>query len=830
MYTILFCQLVGLAVATTTLTCPLSKYCNTTSGDCSNFDSFGQLLNDDLTNCSDYFNFGFDRVIRLIPNRNQILDMNHDRLSDLMNIVFNKKTIDGTYSSFLHMHHLDGIVLSPQFAQLRNLNITYRISYSNFEIYSTDSQRVRIDDCDQYSIMSSEAKAQFRDLMNMLNRVYFVVTSLPSQLCPLIFTNVSMELLSFSYLKNGDHLRFDTISNQTRLNSTISSLSFNGIRLLALDTQVIHPQVFANISSLIILNCSITNIEPVLFMGFRCLKRIVLWISNQKGLFHRGGTQWMQYLNSHIDPIDLDTLILDEANLASIRQKTLGLYFEYWKDVSSIDRKSGFVFLGSTSYPFPDSDFCLFSNFPHQRLVRAGFRAIGITFIQLTCTIMWLMKYELVYNTVGMPSEFYAYPFPFSELNSTLNSCNFTLLLQNCNVTNIQYETEEYITLYSADLFIRTSSAILVTYLGPVFSLIGVVANLLTWLTLVYNKRRKADILNKLKNKDEEIYLLKQPLYKQMLMASVVNFLYCFIYLFDFSIPCKYNSTLESICYEKEVIISVICSALKLFSNYCVIQMSLHRYLLIGQGHWSILEKLANLSGKVFFLINLAFACSLSVVIYFQQRYMHPFYFVSQVFFNSRYQYSSYYEISQFYSIYSRNAYSGIAGSDYIASHILNQAQNEVDILFIGSLVHDIFSYLLFCLFSLAIDILTISKLRETIKEKEAKSGAKFDKEKFTECERKGITMLVASSLTNFLLRMPEILSVVFLYIFTSDGYKYFIMCVILRHCPAMLDLANSFYIVSLSTNLIFYVKFNSNFRLSFNKLIQRILKPKEKT
>lgn len=819
LYALLIFRLVSLVASQSN--CTLAKYCDT-SGKCSNFDSFGQLLDGDLTSCSGYFEFMFDRLVQFIPNRNQILDMNQDKMSDLMKILFKKNTIDWTYSSFVYLQHLDGIVLSPQFAQLRNLNITYRISYSKFEIYSSDSQRVRINDCYGYGLMNNVEKAQLRDLMNMLNRVYFQVTTIPNLLCPLIFTNVSMELISFSYLKYGDRLRFDSINNHTSLNSTVSQVSFYGIRLLTIDSRVIHPQVFADISTLIVRNCSIKQIQADLFRGFRSLKRIVMWISNQKGFYHRGGTKWMEYLNNHIDPVDLDYLILDQENMAYIRNNTLRLLFEYWKDVSKTT-DYGHDFLDSAVYTFPDSDFCLFSSFPHQRLVRVGFGAVGMVALKPTCTSVWLLKHELIYRQIDVSFDQYANQMREDYLNDYLHNCSFTLLLSNCNITSIPYESEEYIDLYSADLFIRKSSSVLVTYVGPVFSFFGVIANLLTFLTLVYNNRRKVDILNKLKNNDEEIYLLKQPLYKQMFIGSVVNLLYCFIYLFDFSIPCSYNSTLEAICYEKEVIISVICSVLKLFSNYCVIQMSLHRYLLIGQDHSYILEKLANIPIKAFVAINLTFACSLSVVIYFQQIYMHPFYFVNNIFFNPKFQYSSYYEISQFYSVYLEQQF------NYNPNQIsvLTTTLEQTSVLLIGSLIHDLFSYILFCLFNLFIDILTILKLKQTIKEKVAKSISKCDKERFTECERKGITMLVASSLCNFLLRLPEIFSVIFLYIFTSNGYKYFVMCVILRHCPAMLDLANFFYIVSLSTNLIFYVKFNSNFKLSFHKLIERIFQPK---
>jgi hypothetical protein len=77
-------------------------------------------------------------------------------------------------------------------------------------------------------------------------------------------------------------------------------------------------------------------------------------------------------------------------------------------------------------------------------------------------------------------------------------------------------------------------------------------------------------------------------------------------------------------------------------------------------------------------------------------------------------------------------------------------------------------------------------------------------------------------SIIMIVLRFPELISIVFFYSLSyGEGPDLFkTLCYSSRECITIVDLANVFYILSLSLNFFFYYFFNKAFKFSFSLLM----------
>ena len=84
-----------------------------------------------------------------------------------------------------------------------------------------------------------------------------------------------------------------------------------------------------------------------------------------------------------------------------------------------------FFFLKGNSYDYPQKDFCLFKDFPHNKLVMPIIKTKQN--LECSCTLMWLLKYKSIYEVNGVNPM---------ETDSTLNclaSPNFDQLIKDCD-------------------------------------------------------------------------------------------------------------------------------------------------------------------------------------------------------------------------------------------------------------------------------------------------------------------------------------------------------------------------------------------------------------
>lgn len=156
----------------------------------------------------------------------------------------------------------------------------------------------------------------------------------------------------------------------------------------------------------------------------------------------------------------------------------------------------------------------------------------------------------------------------------------------------------------------------------------------------------------------------------------------------------------------------------------------------------------------------------------------------------------------------------------------LNDTITQLPLITSFTLVHDIFSYFLFCFISILLDVITVIKLHQALQEKKKMLHDKSEREKCSESERRSVMMVILSSLVNMVFRAPELVSVAFYYVVTqNDGHVFKTLCMTYSSCLVFVDYADIFYILSLCFSFFFYVKFNLVFYNSYQALVESTLR-----
>lgn len=209
------------------------------------------------------------------------------------------------------------------------------------------------------------------------------------QICPALFRNGNIKTIELNQLTNDNKLQFATVNYSdpiSNLNSKIENLYIYNSTFF-LEEKLLDQKVFKNISSLLIDESYLTGIQDDLFMYFSSLTRIELNLNNF-AQFIQASNKWLKYLN-YTNENSYLILILNDL---------------------------------TSTYDFPESDFCLFKNFPNSDSVKP--KIMAKSDLDCTCTLMWLLKNKNQYNVDFLNS---------SSTNNCLNNSNFDQLISNCN-------------------------------------------------------------------------------------------------------------------------------------------------------------------------------------------------------------------------------------------------------------------------------------------------------------------------------------------------------------------------------------------------------------
>lgn len=837
------------------MSCGLYKYCSR-RGQCQNFSSFQDLsIASCLRNQSALVSYFYpsDFTLQLgisMATISQMLILNDSLdLVGLMELVYQFSQTYKITNNMLAFYNLIGIDSTLQVTQhhadFQPVNLL--ISYSTVNIM--DNFGNKIQGCEP-----NHANKTLAGFINQLARnLQFTNSRFPSKLCISLFRNIQLDQLIVS----GFYFILANMS-LSNLNASINAYRINQLKSvkLIIDEQVLDKRLFVDMVEFNLEKLAVYKISPInLFQHFNKLRQITLGLNNIQSFLHDvDGTEWIKYLNYdlNVTRINLDkALITDLDQVEFIQDHIITISLR----ISDVNSNNAFKLFPFQFYTASDSDFCLFHDFPHKQLVIVSNMLnnnLNLTQMQSSCTLIWLWKYLFLFYK---PNNFKHINYPFNNLNVTqfakwLDQCDIEHRVNNCRIA--QANTAQYDSyFFSYDLsdalkFINTR---IISIFGPIVSTLGLLTNLLVISTILFNKfkyknKNKASAMSKSQNSEQRqvIVLINELFFFYIFINSIINLVYCLMYLLDFAIVCTptsfYNNDIyvfkqytKNNCLIKDIVVSFIASTLKLVSNVTLIQISMNRYILLGNdGHVEFIVKASNYRPRR--VLSLAFIISalLSIVVIYELIYfshskatladllnlpavlnqttcIQYFGFAACVNSPSYLYNDNYYVSTLFYD------------EKYKMSNWFAVKLNSMPTLLTFIVIHDVASYLVFCVISLCLDVMTTRKLRKVLDEKmKMSSNREEDQNKKTKSEMKSLIMTITNSLFNFVFRLPDLFSFVFFVIMVMDPHIFSILCIKFNDCLDFYNIANLSYLFTLSFNFVFYL-FNRVFNDSFTEM-----------
>jgi hypothetical protein len=620
------------------MSCSQSKYC-TPTGWCENFTSLIELnsaLLDD-SSCPGYFEMAEDYSndsISIYIKANDYKGPINDRF-DCQTFV---QTTFPNKSFSLYFFGFDGIDLNftctSSLYGFNDTSLELAFTFAKFDFYLNGKpwDASTCNDTELASIFDKERYGIFGVLASLYITFEFQSSySNFKKWCPWVFKNAQID----DFRTIAKPIRFYPGNHYYNFSSGIRSASFANLAADNLDKEILHPQVYSLLDHIIITGC-VKKIETDVFKEMKNLQFMELSVYNLKGFIHGNGIEWMNYVNYYTSRLNTSRFELSCAD------KCLKLLnsFVFWiqLDITGDSNSSSLLYYPNMiPHAFPDEDFCLFSNYPHDRSV----------FIVLkngqkcTCTIVWMLKnpaflaaftkQNALFNTFYLQNHpCTSLIYNFTQFKLAFNACGFPEKYLKCqlNVANLNQSTssytDSYFQFYDTQQILIEMRDILENYFDYWVLVLGFLANVITMIVII-NAYRKASLYSNIKN--NQLGSIKENFFTYMLINSLNNSIYCLIMFFNETLPCvaypageMYS---ENNCHITDACIATTASVLKLTANVTYLQMSLNRYLLVGKDHSEWLKKAGKANIVIVGIIALTTSCLLSYVVVEQENFFN---------------------------------------------------------------------------------------------------------------------------------------------------------------------------------------------------------------
>jgi len=530
-------------------------------------------------------------------------DSNFDGVFILTIYQNNRLLLDSSIDFTNSSCKLDSIILVNFEGFNLNSNIVLNKT-SSLDIFSSDFYFYR--NWSDYSSKNSSFFSNVDYTLRFENNINY-----PSSISHLLFKGSNINDLQFSDLSNTklkrNYFTFEKNFESQNLNSNINNLEL-ALFMVNLSNDILDENVFENTKSITI-NNFVASIDIETFKPFKKLKEIYFSVYSLKELFNQN-TKWMMYLNNNVK-IDLTSKvqILDESQKMTI---------EF--------REFSFLKFRIDHYLYPDEDLCLFRYFPHENYVFPYLIECSDS-----CTYLWLVQYVANFESSVL------------KCNVT-KACNFSDLFSKCKIPNqIGNNSDnnfDHYYLYDEFFKYKAYEFLISIVIFPFLCTSGIVLNLLSILVLT-NKTYKKQ--------------MQEKMFKQMLAVCVINLLVCTIYLLRLTYKCI--DPIQSYCVAiivfnktKRYILLTFTNYLgnifKTCSNSFQILIVLDRYVLSTGNKSRVLNKIAQLKTKNFFLISFVLSSVLNAIKIFEFNYeidyinRLKFPFLSANYFNFKYAFS----------------------------------------------------------------------------------------------------------------------------------------------------------------------------------------------
>jgi hypothetical protein len=608
-------------------------------------------------------------------------------------------------------------------------------------------------------------------------------------ICPYVFLNSPLYQLGLFTISNSfiykNELGFLEI-NQTEkfsLNVKMKKLLIN-MAYEDLDEKILNRFVF---KELVIFDLTgiVYSIENDLFSHFKKMKLIILNIENFSAFF-QSGLKWMRYLNDDLN-VDLNNTKIFEASKA----RTVIVQF--------FDPKLVF----NVPYEYPDTDFCLFKDFPHNQLVYPAI--IVAKRVTCSCTIYFLIQHSKQYLNddfsfykfklvIDYPYKFESYSIRYclKEENYTekIKECNFEKMTENC--LGITYNPNRKFT-FSGNLnnsyHLEWLHLIIQVIMKGILCIVGVITNFLIII-----------VIRKLDPK-----ILENSMYKHMRMNSIFNIIYCLLSIFSLLILlgvcideetfyCLKNGTSEAIQYYKIYFDHFLRNSVRLCSNFSYIAVSLSRFISTTKtSHaFKLLKKFGNVGIKKFYKCIILISILMSMFMAFE--------------FKVNKNHSSFDKGSPF-DAYDTNH----CQAEFIDSKSLAVKCQLFSIL---NMVNNVINNIVFLFISVFIDIFLIKFSNDTLKRR-LKLFTDVEIIHETKEFKKRITKMVLAY--GILYLSSHLLEFIVAVLFLAFNEQLKDVCYYSFHCSDIIELVQTFNFLSVSLQFFLFKRFDRNFSESFD-------------
>jgi hypothetical protein len=637
--------------------------------------------------------------------------------------------------------------------------------------------------------------------------------------CPFLFANAQIDKLNIAGLVNSflvsSIFRFKQVnSSSITINSTITELDLTGYNY-ALDELLLNRLIFEKIQTLNMAG-AVGSIQPDLFKSlFGQISIVGIAVSSLANFFHLIGLEW----TGHLSNIN--------KNISVSFSEDLGGF------VSWLDPGYG--------YTYPNHDLCIFASFaflqPQQKQTDGSFAlvipVICLDFSEIGCTdpAAWLThdyKDFDEFTQVLMTAPFYygllsAYEMCWNQSSHALNLSMIETKINQCaSLINgsMSNKHENDLKTYTEYYEIEFSFELVFNILA--FVLIPLACTLGLWL----NARVCWTVLKKGK-KD-----LNENFYKYMALNSTFNSLFCLIYvlypinyclLYESGFFCSAISNSVATQVIKIVFQGYLGEVLKMCSNISYILITINRYMLVGKKHNFILTNISEWNMKRVIGSTVVFSLLINIGHGFQYRI--------------NYGYGKLFQ-----------ADNGVQLSDDLyPSIVVYNTSFQV-----YSIVYFVVNFVAFFLINTCVEASLVLKMRKEIAEKRDRieeeirvsaannSACSEVVNKIINSKRKrvaedakketrAIKMVVANSLINFILRLPEIL------VFFSSNSSFlvnlinndevlkssYLFAALLSYLSnyissTMVSISYLCYILTFTTNVFINCFFNEKFKQHF--------------
>lgn len=416
-----------------------------------------------------------------------------------------------------------------------------------------------------------------------------------------MFKNARIERIAFIkiidsfYKKNVISFTDDSFDY---LDSEVEQLDFYQAENINFDLKLLNPSVFENLKA-IITHESIKSIDNQIFEKLKNLAYFQIDAYYFRKLVNKQGIDWIRSVNRTRD-VDLS----DPNDIKENYEKGVGIELKFFWGTSFED-------------VFPVEDFCLYKDFPFQKMavIVAYFSDSALysweEFYNLhkprpTCTFLWLAQYypNLIDNLFSIEFKIC--------MNLTIKAkedmklkCDFNIMMQKCN--KYAFISKNAFGIYDVKILSKYFQVFFIIS-SYFISLFGICTNSIVVFIILTNKNQ--DLFKDLK---QYPYLCAMSVFNiAILSIQIVAWMSECRGIYD--VFCPSTRRYVVIQFLRIIFKECLVVALRFMNNFAYLAFAFNRVALIGKDHAKIVKYFSKLSFKKFMLVTTTISLILSVV------------------------------------------------------------------------------------------------------------------------------------------------------------------------------------------------------------------------